>query len=63
VFGKRVLRGTLGPERKEVTGGWRKLHNEEFILFITYYKGDKINENQIAGHEESMGQAQMYTQL
>jgi hypothetical protein len=25
----RVLRRVFGPERDEVTGGWRKLHNEE----------------------------------
>jgi hypothetical protein len=25
----RVLRRTFGPKRNEVTGGWRKLHNEE----------------------------------
>jgi hypothetical protein len=25
----RVLRRILGPMRVEVTGGWRKLHNEE----------------------------------
>jgi hypothetical protein len=24
-----VLRRILGPKRDEVTGGWRKLHNEE----------------------------------
>ena len=29
VFDNRVLRGILGPERDEVTGEWRKLHNEE----------------------------------
>jgi hypothetical protein len=29
VFGNRVLRGTFGPKRDEVIGGWRKLHNEE----------------------------------
>jgi hypothetical protein len=28
VFGKRVLR-IFGPKRDEVTGEWRKLHNEE----------------------------------
>jgi hypothetical protein len=28
VFGIRVLRRILGPKRDEVTGGWRKLHNE-----------------------------------
>jgi len=31
VFEKRVLRRIFGPKRDEVTGDWRKLHNEEFI--------------------------------
>jgi hypothetical protein len=29
VFGNRVLRRIFGPKRDEVTGPWRKLHNEE----------------------------------
>jgi hypothetical protein len=29
VFEKRVLRTMFGPKRDEVTGGCRKLHNEE----------------------------------
>jgi hypothetical protein len=29
VFENRVQRRIFGPERDEVTGGWRKLHNEE----------------------------------
>jgi hypothetical protein len=29
VFEKRVLRRIFGPKRDEVTGDWRKLHNEE----------------------------------
>jgi hypothetical protein len=29
VFENRVLRRISGPKRDEVTGGWRKLHNEE----------------------------------
>ena len=29
VFQNRVLRRILGPKRGEVTGEWRKLHNEE----------------------------------
>jgi hypothetical protein len=29
VFENRVLRGIFGPKGDEVTGGWRKLHNEE----------------------------------
>ena len=29
VFENRVLRRIFGPEKDEVTGEWRKLHNEE----------------------------------
>jgi hypothetical protein len=29
LFENRVLRRIFGPKRSEVTGGWRKLHNEE----------------------------------
>jgi len=30
VFENKVLRRKCGPKRAEVTGEWRKLHNEEF---------------------------------
>jgi hypothetical protein len=29
VFENRVLRRIFGPKKDEMTGGWRKLHNEE----------------------------------
>jgi hypothetical protein len=29
VFENRLLRRIFGPKRDEMTGGWRKLHNEE----------------------------------
>jgi hypothetical protein len=29
VFENRLLRRIFGPKRDEVTGEWRKLHNEE----------------------------------
>jgi hypothetical protein len=29
VFEHRVLRRIFGPKRDEITGEWRKLHNEE----------------------------------
>jgi hypothetical protein len=29
VFENRALRRIFGPQRDEVTGEWRKLHNEE----------------------------------
>jgi hypothetical protein len=36
VFEKRVLRGIFGPKSDEVTGGWRKLHNEELHNFYSF---------------------------
>jgi hypothetical protein len=32
MFENRVLRRRFGPKRDEVTGKWRKLHNEELLL-------------------------------
>jgi hypothetical protein len=32
VFENRVLRRIFGPKRYEVTGEWRKLHNEELLV-------------------------------
>jgi hypothetical protein len=32
VFENRVLRRIFGPKRDEVTGEWRKLHNEDFLI-------------------------------
>jgi hypothetical protein len=29
VFENRVLRKIFGPRRKQVAGGWRRLHNKE----------------------------------
>jgi hypothetical protein len=31
VFENRVLRRIFGPKIDEVTGDWRKLHNEELL--------------------------------
>jgi hypothetical protein len=31
VFGNRVLRRMFEPKRDEVTGEWRKLHNDELL--------------------------------
>jgi hypothetical protein len=52
VFENRVLRGIFGPKRDEVTGEWRRLHNEE--LYDLYCSpniigGDKIKKNDMGG--------------
>jgi hypothetical protein len=35
VFENRVLRRIFRPKRDEVTGGWRKLHDEELYSFYS----------------------------
>jgi hypothetical protein len=50
VFENRVLRRICGPKREEITGEWRKLHNEE--LHILYFSPNiirKIKENEVGG--------------
>jgi hypothetical protein len=43
VFENRVLRRIFGPKRDEVTGEWRKLHNEE--LHNLYSSPDIIRKS------------------
>jgi hypothetical protein len=59
VFENRVLRRIFGPKRDEVTGEWRKLHNEE--LHNLYSSPDIIREVKSrrmmwAGHVARMGE-------
>ena len=50
VFENRVLRRVFGPKRDEVTGEWRKLHNEEISdLYSLYCAGGKIEKNEMGG--------------
>jgi len=46
VFENRVLRRIFGPKRDEITGEWRKLHNEELTQ---YCASDKIKKIEIGG--------------
>jgi hypothetical protein len=59
VFENRVLRTIFGPKRYEVTGEWRKLHNEE--LHDLYSSPSKIRiiksrRMRWAGHVSRMGE-------
>ena len=46
VFENRVLRRVFGPKRDEVTGEWRKLHNEELSdLYCSPHIKNKIRHN------------------
>jgi hypothetical protein len=58
VFGNRVLRRIFGPERDEVTGGWRKLHNEELHGLYSspsIVRVIKARRMRWAGHMARMG--------
>jgi hypothetical protein len=53
VFENRVLRRIFGPKRDEVTGEWRKLHNEELHNLYSspdIIRQDKSRRMRWAGH-------------
>jgi hypothetical protein len=59
VFENRVLRRIFGPKRDEVTGEWRKLHNED--LHNLYSSPDIIRQVKSrrmrwTGHVARMGE-------
>jgi hypothetical protein len=66
VFENRVLRRIFGPKRDEVTGEWRKLHNEE--LHILYSSPNIIRQTKSrrmrwVGHVACMGERNVYRVL
>jgi hypothetical protein len=59
VFENRVLRRVFGPKRDKVTGGWRKLHNEELndlYSLPNIVRVVKSRRMRRAGHEARMGE-------
>jgi hypothetical protein len=59
VFENRVLRRITGPKRDEVTGGWRKLHNEELHNLYSspsIIRIIKSRRMRWAGHVARMGE-------
>ena len=58
VFENRVLRRIFGPKRDEVTGEWRKLHNDELNdLYCSpnIFRMIKSRRLRWAGQEARMG--------
>jgi hypothetical protein len=49
VFENRVMRRIFGPKREKVTGGWRKLHNEFYNLYVLtkHNQNDQVKEHEI----------------
>jgi hypothetical protein len=59
VFENRVLRRVFGPKRDEVTGEWRKLHNEELRDLYSVpniVRVVKSRRMRWAGHVARMGE-------
>jgi hypothetical protein len=59
VFENRVLRRIFGPKRDGVTGGWRKLHNEEIHNLYcspSIIRIIKSRRMRWAGHVARMGE-------
>jgi hypothetical protein len=59
VFENRVLWRIFGPKRDEVTGGWRKRHNEELHGLYSspsIVRVIKARRMRLAGHVECMGE-------
>ena len=59
VFGNRVLTRIFGPKRDEVTGEWRKLHNDELndlCLSPNIVRVIESRRMRWAGHVVRMGE-------
>jgi hypothetical protein len=57
VFENRVLRRIFGPKRDEMTGKWRKLHDEELRnLYLSPDRQIKSRRMRWAGHVARMGE-------
>jgi hypothetical protein len=57
VFENRVLRSILRPKREEVTGGWRRLHNEELhgLYSLPNMRAVTARRMEWVGHVAYMG--------
>jgi hypothetical protein len=61
VFENRVLKRIFEPSRDEVTGGWRKLHNEELHnLYSSPSIIRMIKTRRMTGHVALMGRRGMH---
>ena len=55
VFEKKLLRKIFGPKRDEITGEWRRLHNEELYDLAKYHSSDQIKKNEMGGAYSTYG--------
>jgi hypothetical protein len=66
MFENRVLRSIFRPKRDEVTGGWRKLHNEELHSLYSSPSTIRMSKSRRlrwAGHVEQMREKIMHVEF
>jgi len=64
VFENTVLRRMFGPKRDEVTGEWRRLHNEklnDLYSLPSIFRVIKARRMRWAEHVARMGRVEVYT--
>jgi hypothetical protein len=56
VFESRGVKNIFGLKRDEIDGDWRRLHNEELVIFISHHIlfGDQIKNNYMGSHVARM---------
>jgi hypothetical protein len=55
MFENRLLRRIFGPKSHEVSGGWKELHNEEFLnLYSSLHMIRAIKSKKVGGHVARM---------
>ena len=66
MFENRVLRRVFGPKRDEVTGEWRKLHNEDLSDLYSLpnnVRVVKLRRMRWAGRVASMGEGRVVNRV
>jgi hypothetical protein len=62
LFEKGMLRKIFGHKRDEVTGEWRKVHNEELLKWSpNIVRVIEIEKNELGGHVARMGRGEVCT--
>jgi hypothetical protein len=62
----REQRKVCGSERNEVTGDWRRLHNEELhdlFPLPSYYSGVEIKKNEMGGACSTYGEGRRHAEF